>query len=94
MKRVCPNCESKDIVKFGKRRRKCNNCQKTFRVNRQGRKRKRLSEMYLLDRSTFRRIGCKEKYSHQEIIRKLKIELKAVFPPIKSLKKISISAIY
>jgi hypothetical protein len=58
-----------------------------------GRKKKKTTEMYLLDRSTFRRIGTKQKRSHPTIIRRLKNELRQLPQPIDFLKKIFKNAI-
>jgi hypothetical protein len=90
MKSVCPFCNSSALIRWGKRRRKCGSCGHTFRVTKAGRKRKLITEMYLLDRSTFRRIGSKIKRTHVETIRKLRVELKYLSTPLSLLKKILI----
>ena len=88
MKSVCRFCNHSVLVKWGKRRRQCQKCKRTFRVIKSGRKKRKITEMYLLDRSTFRRIGIKQKQTHAGMIRRLKNELK-YFPPVLSfLKKI------
>lgn len=88
MKSVCRFCNHSVLIRWGKRRRQCQKCKRTFRVIKSGRKKKKITEMYLLDRSTFRRIGIKQKQTHAGTIRRLKSELK-YFPTVLSfLKKI------
>lgn len=88
MRKSCPKCKNNNVIKHGKRRRKCKNCSHTFRVEKRGSKKQILTKMYLLDRSTVRRIGRKQKLSHTEVVRQLQGELKH-FPTVLSfLKKI------
>lgn len=91
MKSVCRFCNSSDLIRWAGRRRKCVSCGRTFRVAKAGRKRRKVVEMYLLDRSTFRRISAKVKRSHVETIRQLKSELKYLPAPLLFLKKIFIA---
>lgn len=89
MKSVCPFCNSNQHIKWGKRRRKCGQCERTFRVKLAGRKKsKKIAEMYLLDRSTYRRIGIKLGQSHNNIIRREMLEIKNLETPTEYLKKI------
>ena len=82
MKSVCQFCGGKSLIKWGNRRRKCSLCCRTFRVKKVGRNRIKFSEMYLLDRSTLRRISDKTKFSPAEIMRKIMLELKGITTPI------------
>lgn len=93
MKSVCCFCNHPTLIRWGKRRRQCQNCKRTFRVARAGRKNTKVSEMYLLDRSTFRRIAHKEKRSHVSVIHSLQNELKNYPKPIEHLKKIYTNAV-
>lgn len=86
MKSVCQFCGNSKLIKWGVRRRKCSSCKRTFRVQKSGRKPTKLSEMYILDRSTIRRIAHKQKQSPPEILRKLMSELTNI-PPLLSLTK-------
>ncbi|HAO52359.1 TPA: hypothetical protein DCQ85_02730 [Candidatus Magasanikbacteria bacterium] len=91
MKLVCQFCGDKNIIKWGKSRRKCKVCNKTFRVKKSGRKKSKLSEMYILDRSTFRRISKKTKYSHVGIIKNTIKEMANIPKLIEITKKFSFS---
>lgn len=62
-------------------------------MTKSGRKNVKISEMYLLDRSTYRRIGQKERRSHVSMIRSVQNELKYFPKPIEHLKKIYISVV-
>lgn len=93
MRKSCPKCNSRRVIKHGNRRRKCASCQCTFRVSKRGSKTEKISKMYLLDRSTYRRIGQKEKRSHVSMINSLQNELKHFETPIEHLKKIYISVV-
>ena len=90
MKSVCKYCGQSELIKWGNRRRYCEPCDRTFRVPKSGRKKTRKTEMYLLDRSTFRRIGFKTKSRDTTILRGLHKELEPVEKPTDFLKKIYI----
>lgn len=74
MKKVCSNCGSNHLHKHGKKRRKCADCGKTCSIK-SGRKKTRIHEMYILDRSTYRRIGTKEHTTHVAQIKRVMNEL-------------------
>ena len=88
MKSVCKYCGNNQLVRWGGRRRYCEPCDKTYRVKRAGRKPVKNRDMYLLDRSTYRRIGGKKKYSHVAIIKKVQREASVLPAPLEFLKKI------
>lgn len=85
MKKVCQKCGENKFHKHGKKRRKCINCGTTCRIK-SGRRKTRFSEMYLLDRSTIRRISKKIKFSPAEIMRKILMELKSLSTPLSCSK--------
>ena len=87
MKKVCSKCGSNKLYKHGKKRRKCVSCGKTCTIK-SGRKKSKNMEKYLLDRSTNRRIGKKEKISHVAVIKRISKELKNIPSPLLYLKKI------
>lgn len=87
MKSVCKYCGNKDISKWGNRRRYCSPCNRTFRVPKAGRHKSKKIDMYLLDRSTLRRIGSKTHLMHTTVMRDLHKELKSVPTPLENLKK-------
>lgn len=87
MKKVCPKCGSNRLHKHGKKRRKCAVCDKTCSTE-SGRKKSKNMERFLLDRSTNRRIGKKEKVSHVAIIKRINKELINIPTPLLYLKKI------
>jgi len=86
MKKVCVKCGSSKLYKHGKKRRKCSVCGKTCTIQ-SGRKKSKNMEMFLLDRSTNRRISKKEKVSHISIIKRVVKELNTLPRPIEYLKK-------
>lgn len=86
MKSVCQFCGSKSLIKWGNRRRKCSLCDRTFRVKKAGRNKIKFLEMYILDRSTMRRISKKSKYSPAEVMRKIMSELKYISTPLSNTK--------
>jgi uncharacterized Zn finger protein (UPF0148 family) len=88
MKSVCKYCGKNKLIKWGDRRRFCPICKKTFSVPKAGRKPSRSRDMYLLDRSTYRRIGYKKKHSHVAIIKKVHREIAYMPTPTDFLKKI------
>jgi hypothetical protein len=55
-----------------------------------GRNPSRGRDMYLLDRSTYRRIGFKKKYSHVAMIKRVQKEIAPIETPADFLKKIYI----
>jgi len=57
-------------------------------VEKRGIKKQKIAKMYLLDRSTYRRIGNKEKRTHVATINALQNELKHFPTPLEFLKKI------
>lgn len=87
MKSVCKYCGQSKLIKWGSRRRCCEACGRTFSVPKAGRNRSKKIGMYLLDRSTFRRIGCKTHHGHTTIMRGLHQELKPIPTPTDWLKK-------
>jgi hypothetical protein len=87
MKSVCKYCGGKQLVRWGGRRRYCEPCDRSFRVPKAGRKRNKKIGMYLLDRSTFRRIGTKSHRLHTTVMRGLHKELKPIPSPLEHLKK-------
>ena len=91
MKSVCKYCGQGQLTKWGGRRRYCKPCDRTFRVPKAGRNKSRKTDMYLLDRSTFRRIGSKIRHIHTTVMRGLHKELEPVPAPLEHLKKIYIS---
>jgi DNA-directed RNA polymerase subunit RPC12/RpoP len=88
MKSVCKYCSYNKLVKWGERRRFCSNCKRTFSVPKAGRKPIRNRDMYLLDRSTYQRIGHKQKYSAAGILYLVQKEIKILPTPTDRLKKI------
>jgi transposase-like protein len=88
MKSVCKYCGQGQLIKWGDRRRYCQLCGKTFSVAKAGRNSSRKIGMYLLDRSTFRRIGFKSHRLHTTVMRGLHKELAPVPTPLEHLKKI------
>jgi DNA-directed RNA polymerase subunit RPC12/RpoP len=90
MKSVCKYCSSRKLIKWGERRRFCSNCKRTFSVPKAGRKPIRNRDMYLLDRSTYRRIGKKKNYSAAGILYLVQKEIKTLLTPMNWLKKIYI----
>jgi len=90
MKSVCKYCGHGKLMKWGARRRQCQFCHRTFSIPKAGRSRSKKTDMYLLDRSTFRRIGVKTHHRHTTIMRGLHKELKSIPTPSDYLKKISI----
>ena len=87
MKSVCKYCGGNQLIKWGDRRRYCENCKRTFRVKMAGRNPNRGRDMYLLDRSTYRRIGFKKKSSHVAMIKKVHKEIAPMPTPLDWLKK-------
>ena len=90
MKSVCKYCGQAHLIKWGGRRRYCSSCQRSFRVPLAGRKRTRNRDMYILDRSTYRRIGSKKKYSAAGILYLVQKEVGPMPAPTDWLKKIYI----
>jgi hypothetical protein len=88
MKSVCKYCAGKALIRWGSRRRYCEVCNRTFRVKLAGRKPVKHRDMYLLDRSTYRRIGKKKKTSHVSMISKVQQEVSILSTPTDYLKKI------
>lgn len=85
MKKVCPKCGSNRLHKHGKKRRICAVCGKTCTAQ-SGRNKSINMEKYLLDRSTNRRIGEKEKISHVAVIKRISKELVNIPSPLFYLK--------
>src|SRR5574340_1048348 len=90
MKLGCKYCGQNQLIRWGDRRRYCPPCGKTFSVPKAGRKPTRNRDMYLLDRSTYRRIGSKEKCSAAGILYLVQKEAAPIPTPAEWLKKISI----
>lgn len=66
-------------VRFGGRRRKCNACKRTFRVETRGKKSApEFHDRYVLDRSTYRRVGTTGACSHVAILKSLHRDLTGV----------------
>ena len=87
MKSVCKYCGQGQLIKWGDRRRYCEPCDKTFSVPKAGRSASRNRDMYLLDRSTYRRIGNKKKYSAAGILYLVQREITRIPTPTDYLKK-------
>ena len=87
MKSVCKFCGQKQLVKWGGRRRYCEPCDKTFRVKKAGRKPLKNRDMYLLDRSTYRRIGHKKKHSAAGVLYLVQKEITQIPTATDWLKK-------
>lgn len=85
MKKVCPKCGSNNLHKHGKKRRKCVDCGATCTIQ-SGRRRTCFSDMYLLDRSTMRRIGTKEHMSAVGVMKHVMKELKVLPQPLDDTK--------
>lgn len=90
MKKVCQKCGGHNLHKHGKKRRRCVNCGATCSIK-SGRKRSFLSEMYILDRSTLKRISKKVKQVPSEVMRKTMNELKNIPKLLDITKKFSVS---
>jgi len=90
MKKVCQKCGGQNLHKHGKKRRKCVNCGATCSIK-SGRKRKKFAEMYILDRSTMRRISKKKSCRHQNILYHIYDELKHIPKLLDITKKFSTS---
>src|SRR5205823_1532723 len=90
MKSVCKYCGRDELINWGNRRRRCQLCSRTFSVPKAGRNASRNRDMYLLDRSTYRRIGNKKKYSHVAMIKRVQKEISPIPTPTDWLKKICI----
>jgi hypothetical protein len=88
MKLVCKYCGKDGLTNWGKRRKYCGLCNRTFRTKAAGRKPIRNRDMYLLDRSTYRRIGKKKNYSAVTIMEKVHKEISVLSTPLDHLKKI------
>ena|SRR3989344_287224 len=89
MKSVCKYCGQGQLIKWGERRRYCAPCERTFSVPKAGRNRTKKTGMYLLDRSTFRRIGFKTKTRDTTVLRGLHKEIAPLPAPLDYLKKTS-----
>jgi|SRR3989344_1978841 len=89
MKLVCKFCNKDSLIKWGGRRKYCTGCNHSFRAKKKGRKPIRNRDMYLLDRSTYRRIGKKKKYSAVTIMEKVHQEILVLSTPLDYLKKTS-----
>ena len=87
MKSVCKYCGGDELIRWGDRRRYCSLCNKTFSVPKAGRKASRTRDMYLLDRSTYRRIGNKKNHSHPAMIKTVQKEISTLTTPMDWLKK-------
>ena|ERR1700722_13611793 len=90
MKSVCKYCGNNRLIRWGGRRRYCGLCDRSFRVTLAGRKALKNRDMYLLDRSTYRRIGNKKKYSAAGIMYLVQKEIAPMPTPADWLKKIYI----
>src|SRR5947209_1779867 len=90
MKSVCKYCGKDQLINWGDRRQYCRSYNRTFSVSKAGKNKSRKTDMYLLDRSTFRRIGFKSHRGHTTIMRGLHQELMPLPTPTDWLKKISI----
>lgn len=86
MKKVCQKCGSTRLHKHGAKRRKCADCGVTCSIK-SGRKRSKIQAMYILDRSTMRRIGRKRKKTHQTVLYHLYRELVDVPTVLSGIKK-------
>jgi len=72
----CTFCGSRHTVRFGGRRRRCNACKHTFRVETRGKKSApAFHDRYVLDRSTYRRVGTTSAKSHVTILKNLQRDL-------------------
>lgn len=89
MKKVCPKCGNNHLYKHGKKRRKCVKCGATCSIQ-SGRHKTHISDMYVLDRSTFRRIGYKSSLTHQNIMYHVYNELKHIPQLLSYTKKFSL----
>ena len=88
MKLVCKYCGKNGLINWGARRKYCGLCDRTFSLQKSGRKGIKNRDMYLLDRSTYRRIGYKKKRSHVAMIKKVHKEIAFLPTPLDYLKKI------
>ena len=88
MKSVCKYCGKGRLIHWGNRRRYCALCDRTFSIKKAGRNRTKKTDMYLLDRSTFRRIGFKTKTRDTTVLRALHKEIAFLPTPSDHLKKI------
>ena len=91
MKLVCKYCGKDNLINWGDRRKYCRLCNRTFRAKKKGRKAIKNRDMYLLDRSTYRRIGQKKKYSAVTIMEKVHKEIINLSTPLDHLKKTVLS---
>lgn len=87
MKSVCKYCGQSKLINWGDRRRRCQLCNRTFSVMKAGRNASKNRNMYLLDRSTYRRIGTKKKYSAAGIMYLVQKEIAPMLTPTDWLKK-------
>jgi len=72
-------CGSRKTINWGGRRRRCNDCKRSFRVEKRGRKvGPILHDRYVLDRSTYRRVGTTKKRSHVGILKALHRSLEGI----------------
>lgn len=71
-KPTCPYCRAKNVVRFGHPRWKCNRCKRTFRLKRKDTRDRAAIAGYVLDRSTYRRLGDRWKVDHTTAMRRVR----------------------
>lgn len=69
-------CGSRNTIRWGGRRRQCHSCSRSFRVEQRGRKEApAFHDRYVLDRSTYRRVGTTSRKSHVTVLKTLHADL-------------------
>ncbi len=75
-KPTCPYCHARKIVRFGHPRWRCKRCKRTFRLKRRDLRDRAAIAGYVLDRSTYRRLGVRWNVDHTTAIRRVQRALK------------------
>ena len=69
-------CGSGRTINWGGRRRRCSDCKRSFRVEKRGPKAgPEFHDRYVLDRSTYRRVGTTDDAGHTTVMRRLHRDL-------------------
>jgi transposase-like protein len=88
-KPTCPFCHGRKIVKYGHPRWKCKNprCRKTFRLKRKDHRDRSAIAGYVLDRSTYRRLGIRWHVSPATAYRRVQSALSTRYTLLQRTKR-------
>lgn len=82
----CPRCRSPQVVKHGGGRWLCQHCRKTFQIRRQDLRDRTAISAYVLDRTTYARLGARWRVHRSTAYRRVKRALDKRMPLLKRTK--------